>query len=346
MTGLENATVSLIVPCLNEERTITELLEAILAQTHPAHLMDVAIADGMSTDATRERVAAFAAAHPEIAIAVIDNPGAVIPVGLNRAIAATTGAYVVRLDAHCIPAADYVERCVAALAAGTGDVVGGRWDVRTKGEGVIARSIVAAVTHRVGIGDARYRYSDEAGEVETVPFGSWRRGTLVDVGGFDEALEANQDFELNHRIRRRGGRIWFDPQIRSVYYCRESLERLGRQYRRYGQWKVRMLRRDRENLASVRPRQVAPPALVASLLALGALAPVSSTARRLLAVEVVGYVGVLAVAGLGSARDRDDPPLVVGVPAAIATLHLTWGVGFLETLVRELGQSARNRATL
>ncbi len=336
---MEPSTVSIIIPALDEEATIDELLAALSAQTYPLDLIDVAIADGMSRDATRERIAAYAAAHPDLVIRVIDNPGAVIPVGLNRAIAAATGDLVLRLDAHCTPQPTYVERTVAALVAGKGDVVGGRWEVRTHAQTPIARSIVQAVTHPLGIGGARYRFSEREGEVETVPFGAWRRSLLIEVGGFDEALEANQDFELNHRIRLRGGRVWFDPTIRSTYYCRETLRRLGRQYRRYGVWKVRMLRRDRANLKSLRPRQVAPTILLASLVLLAIGAPFATPIALLLTLETGLYGGLLLAVGVRLALRNRDPVLVLGVPAAIATLHLTWAFGFWSELVR--ARSAR-----
>ena len=95
--------VSIIVPCYNEEKRIGFLLDAILAQTYPRPNMDVTIADGHSTDRTREVIAAFQRAHPDLRLQVVDNLVQSIPAALNCAINASSGEIIVRLDAHSGP---------------------------------------------------------------------------------------------------------------------------------------------------------------------------------------------------------------------------------------------------
>ncbi len=121
--------VSIIVPCYNEESTIRLLLDAIYSQTFPREAMEVVIADGMSADWTRERVAAFQQEHPDLSVRLVDNPRRIIPAALNCAIQAARGEFIVRLDAHSMPHKDYVERCIAALRDGRGDNVGGIWEI-------------------------------------------------------------------------------------------------------------------------------------------------------------------------------------------------------------------------
>ncbi len=324
--------VSLVVPCYNEQATIRLLLEAIYRQTYPRQSLEVVIADGQSVDGTRAQVAAFQQENPDLCIQLVDNPRRIIPAALNCAIQAAQGQVIVRLDAHCIPAEDYVQRCVDGLAAGLGDNVGGVWEIRPFSTGWQPRSIALAAAHPIGVGDARYRLNGKAGAVDTVPFGAFRRELFDRIGPFDERLLTNEDYEYNTRIRQSGGRVWYDPQIRSIYYARPDLGSLSRQYWRYGYWKQRMLRRYPETL---RWRQALPPLFVASLIVLLLLAPWWVVARLLLALEALGYILALLAGSTPLALRHKDLRLLLGVPAAISVMHFSWGAGFLWSAVSQ-----------
>ncbi len=323
-------TVSVIVPCYNEQATIGLLLDALYAQTYPRAQMEVIIADGRSTDGTREVIAAWQQAHPDLTVRVIDNPQRIIPAALNRALEAAQGEIIVRLDAHAVPAPDYVARSVAALRDGRGTNVGGVWEIRPGGKGWVARSIAVAAAHPLGVGDARYRYATQPAEVETVPFGAFYRALVDEIGPFDERLLANEDYEFNTRVREAGGTVWLDPHIKSAYFARPTLRALARQYWRYGYWKVQMLRRYPHTL---RWRQALPPLFVLTLLLLALASVVWAWPRVLLGLQVAGYVLALLAAGVHTAFKKRDWALAVGVPAAIAVMHLSWGAGFLWGLV-------------
>ncbi len=318
--------VSVIVPCYNEEATITLLLEALHGQTYPRERMEVVIADGLSEDRTRQRIADFVQAHPELRVRLVDNPRRVIPAALNRALQAAQGEVIVRLDAHAVPAADYVQRCVEALQAGRAENVGGVWEIIPGADTRMARAIARAAAHPLGVGDAYYRFADRPRYVDTVPFGAFFRTLIARVGPFDETLLTNEDYEFNTRIREAGGRVWLDPAIRSRYFARATLRDLARQYLRYGYWKARMARRYPHTL---RWRQWLPPLFVVALGMLALLAPFSALARGLLGLQVGGYAAVLLLAGGQAAVRARDPYLVVGLPLAIATMHLCWGAAFL-----------------
>ena len=324
-------TVSIIVPSHNEEKRIRFLLDAIFAQTYPRELLAVTIADGHSTDRTREVVAAFQQEHPDLQLRVVENNVRSIPAGLNQAIAASQGEIILRLDAHSGPHPEYVEKAVAALEAGKGENVGGVWEIRPGAETWIAKSIAVAAAHPLGVGDALYRHAKEAAVVDTVPFGAWRRSLTEKIGGFDESLLANEDYEFNARIRQQGGKIWLDPAIRSVYFARATLGALAKQYFRYGFWKLKMLRR---YPATLRWRQALPPLFVLSLAGAGLLALVWPVFAWLAGFELLGYFGILGLASLRLGWQRREAFLVVGVPVAITVMHFSWGVGFLWSVVQ------------
>jgi len=322
--------VSIIVPCYNEEATIRLLLKSIYAQSYPHHEIEVILADGMSTDQTRSEVAAFRKEFPDLLVKVVDNPKRIIPAALNFALEAAQGEFIIRLDGHSMPYPEYVERCVADLEGGKGDNVGGVWEIHPAGESWIARSIAAAAAHPFGVGDALYRFTDQAGTVDTVPFGAFRRSLFEEVGHFNENLLTNEDYEFNSRIRQRGGVVWLDPAIRSVYFARSDLGALAKQYWRYGYWKLRMLRRFPGTL---RWRQALPPLFVSGCLGLALLSSLWLTARWMLVIILILYFTLLVLSSLPVAYRQKDPRLLIGIPLAITTMHFFWGAGFLWSLI-------------
>ena len=322
--------VSIIVPCYNEQSTIRLLLDALCEQTYPRGEMEVIVADGLSTDGTREVIAAFQKDVPDLSVRVVENPNRYIPSGLNRAIEASRGEIIVRVDGHSKPYPDYVANCIAAHQAGRGDNVGGVWEIRPGAETWTANSIAVAAAHPLGVGDAMYRHAKHAAEVDTVPFGSFRRALVEQIGFFDESLLTNEDYEFNARVRKSGGKIWLDPSIRSVYFARSTLLELIRQYWRYGFWKWRMLRRYPDTL---RWRQALPPLFVFSLLTLAVLSIFIPFARILLAAELLIYLSIMILAGFHAALRQGKAHLILGLPLAIFAMHISWGSGFLWSIL-------------
>ena len=324
MTAIE---VSIIVPCYNEEHRIAGLLTAICSQTYPVNHMEVVIADGMSSDHTRNVVQEFAAQHPELPINLIDNPKRNIPSALNLAIKAAMGEYIVRLDAHSIPEDDYVEHCILQLKSEKAQNVGGVWLIHPGDDTPTAKAIAIAASHPLGVGGAQYRDAGaQAGYVDTVPFGSYQREYLLEIGLFDEMLLSNEDYELNTRIRNAGGKIYLDPAIRCVYFARSTLKALSKQYYRYGFWKARMLRRYPE---SIRWRQFLPPILVGGFIALILLSFFSLFFLLLLLLGAVAYPISLFMGILLMDKQKADLQTRILTTLAIMTMHWSWGAGFL-----------------
>lgn len=325
--------LSIIVPCYNEAHRIWALLEAIAKQTFPLDRLEIIIADGMSTDGTRSVIEAFARQHPQFEIRIVDNQERTIPAALNCAIQVSTGEIVIRLDAHSAPFPDYVDKCVHLLNLTGAANVGGVWLIEPSESGLVARGIASAAAHPLGAGGARYRTSGEAGEVETVPFGAFPREWLDRIGPFNEELLTNEDYEYNVRIRNAGGKVWFDPSIRSVYFARGSYDRLAKQYARYGYWKAKMLQDYPETL---RWRQALPPLFILLFLLLLILSIFWIPARWLLGVQLVAYLLITILGGISESVRRRDLSLMLGFPPALWIMHFTWGSALIWSSLEDL----------
>lgn len=309
------ATVSIVIPVYNEAAAIGECLERVLSQTVSAS--QVIVADGGSTDDTVEIVRMFAASHH--ALVLIPNEARIQAAGLNEALKRATGDVLVRVDARSFLAPDYVERCLAALDEHGADVAGGRMMARPA-PGLAPRAIALANGAWWGAGPAQFHHSSRSGFVDTVYLGAFRRERVEEVDGWSEVVGVNEDAELNHRIRARGGRIWYDAAIAVAYEPRTTLSTVRRQYGRYGWSRAATAKR---HPRSVRLRQVVPAALPPLLLAATlARGPTATAARGAL----IGHVAVV----LAGASSRRGETLGVRAVAAIAaaTMHWSWAFGF------------------
>ncbi|MDF1597154.1 MAG: glycosyltransferase family 2 protein [Acidimicrobiia bacterium] len=310
--------VSIVMPARNERGSIAASIRSALDQEYEG-VLEVVVADGSSVDGTRELLDELAAADDRLR--VVSNPDGNTPAGLNKAILASRGEIVVRLDAHAVLPDGYVQRAVETLTTTGADNVGGIQDAH--GETTLQRAIAMAMSSPLGVGDARFRYGGTAGPADTVYLGVFRRQSLEKIGFFDERLLRNQDYELNYRIRRAGGLVYFDPELKIRYTPRGTLGGLWRQYYQYGQGKRRMLR---THPAAIRWRQLAPPALIAGLAVSVVLA---ATPWRPLALVVPAlYVSFIVGGSLWSSlKHRVAATLLL--PVVLPTMHLAWGLGFL-----------------
>lgn len=261
----QRPSVSVIVPCRNEVRFIAGCLESIQRSNYPADRWEVIVADGLSDDGTREVVTRFC--QKDTRLRMVDNPERITPVALNRAIEAARGDVIVRLDAHAEMASDYIAACVAALEATGAANAGGVRIELPQDPGLFAEAIVAALTSRFGVGNARYRLgASEPGWVDTVFGGCWRREVFERIGKFNPRLVRSQDIEFNQRVRRAGGGIWMTPDAVTYYYTRSRLGLFLRHNWINGIWSV--LPFAYSDVIPVRLRHLTPLALVLSTLVL------------------------------------------------------------------------------
>jgi succinoglycan biosynthesis protein ExoA len=319
--------VSLIMAVRNEHMRIEPCLRAILEQDYPHHRMEVVIADGMSTDHTKEAIATIASGS-DIPVEVLDNPKFIVSPGLNHAIARARGEIIVRIDGHTVIAADYVRQCVAALQRTGADNVGGRMD--PVGETRFGKAVALATTSPFGVGGGRFHYSQKEEWVDTVYLGCWRRSVFEKTGLFDEEQVRNQDDEFNYRLREHGGKISLCPSIKSVYYNRATPGSLWSQYQQYGEWKVRVLQK---HPGQMQPRQFVPPIFVLALVALTVLAPFWRIALPFWALVLGSYLIANSAASMIASRGGNRR-LLPSLMVVFAILHLSYGFGFLRGLVR------------
>ena len=317
--AVDTAFVSVVLPVFNEERHIEACLDSVLAQDYPPDRYEVIVADGGSTDRTRDIVGAIAQRDPRVRL--VDNPGRMQAAGLNRAIGASRGEVIARQDGHAEWAPDHLSRSVALLLSTRADNVGGRQDAI--GDGPSGRAIARAMSSPFGVGGARFRYSEREAEMPTVFLGTFRRSAFERVGLFDEAYPPHEDYELNERIRATGGRIVFSPEIRTRYHVRSGFRALGRQYYRYGRGKVRVAR---ASPGVIRPYHLVAPALVAALPVMAAMV-VTGRGRRLALAGAGAYAAACILAGQQAGRG-ESLEVRGRIPAAFAVMHLAWGAGF------------------
>lgn len=226
--------VSIVIPMRNEEKYIAACLQSILANNFPQDQYEVLVVDGASTDRSRQLAERLA---PQFnCLRIIDNPRGIVPTGLNAAIRASRGKYIVRMDAHTQYPADYIASCVRELDRGVADVVGGRLITNPGADTLTAKAIALMTQHRFGVGNSAFRVDSEAREVDTVPFGAFRRDVFERVGLFRECLVRHQDFEMNARIRAAGGKILLNPSIRPTYYNVPTFKKFMRQAYLNGVW--------------------------------------------------------------------------------------------------------------
>ena len=307
--------VSVVMPVRDGARHLPASVAAVLAQDYPGPL-EVVLAVGPSSDGTEQVAAALE--RDDERVVVVPNPSGTTPAALNRAIARASGEVVARIDAHAEVPPGYLTTAVEVLGETGAANVGGVQ--RAEGTAPMQRAVAAAMSSRFGTGDARFHYGGEAGPVDTVYLGVFRGDVLRELGGFDEELIRNQDYELNIRIRARGDTVWFDPRLEVVYRPRSTLRSLASQYWQYGRWKRVTLRR---HPGFLRWRQLVPPVtLVANLIGLAAapLVPWS------LVVPGTYLAGVVAASVLAWER---DPALLVRLPAVFVTMHHCWAAGLL-----------------
>lgn len=325
--------VSLVLCVLNEERHIASAVADALAQDHPGEL-ELVVALGPSKDRTDEIVTSIAAADPRVRAVRNPSPVGATPSGLNAAVAASRFPVVVRVDGHAHLPPDYVRLAVETLRRTGADNVGGV--MAAEGVTDFEKAVAAAMTSPFGVGGASFHTGGQEGPADTVYLGAFRRSALMRVGGYDDHFLRAQDWEMNLRIRRTGGLVWFQPAMRVSYRPRRNVRSLARQYFHYGRWR-RVVMRTHPGTANA--RYLTPPAVLVAVVAGAALGAVWWPAL----LVPGGYLAGVSVAGAALGRGLPWRSRLA-LPLVLATMHLSWGWGFVSSPRRLARPAAASQA--
>lgn len=319
--------VSILLPVRNEVPYILRCLQAVSEQDYPLKLVEILVADGMSDDGTFELLQDWAKQSANRY--VFQNPGKIVPTGLNILIPKTRGDVVIRVDGHCVIAPDYVSNCVRHLQQDGVDGVGG--PMRSIGEDLISGVTALAMSSKFGVGNSSFR--TETGQTklaDTVPFPAYTRAIIEKVGLYDEEMFRNEDDEYNNRIRNAGGKILLAEDVRSEYYSRGSLKKLWKQYFQYGFWKVRVLQKHPRQMSL---RQFVPLAFVLALILTFLLSLMFPWGWKVLLALLAVYLLANLSASVMAASGQGFKKLIL-LPLAFAIIHLSYGLGFLGGLFK------------
>ena len=328
--------VTIAIPMLNELGAIEACLDSFAAQDYPHSLLDVLVIDGGSTDGSRRYVEQRALEEPWVR--VIDNRVGSAAAAFNLGASEGRGEVVCLFSSHGVPATDYVSRSVKVLHE-TG-VVGVCGKYHHIGKTPVSSAIGAAMVSPFGMASS-HRMADTRQKVDTISHPAYIRQGLLEVGGFDESLARNSDYEINIRLRQAGHELVFDPSIESIYRPRPGLKALGKQFWHYGRWKARV--------AQLHPGHVKPRHMAAPLLAIGAvLTPAAFVANRFTRlIAGSAWLAYLVGCGLATAKAAKSAqsqaaesggakPSIRALFGAFPTMHLSWGAGFVTSLVEDL----------
>ena len=318
--------VSILIPVYNEKAYIDRCLQAVLTQDYPADLIEVWIADGLSADGTREIIADYMNQYSNFFL--VDNPGRIVPTGLNLLIPKAKGDIIIRVDGHTSIAPDYVRQCVLVSTASGAENVGGR--MTAMGSNVFGKAVAAATSVPFGIGNARFHYSEKEEYVDSVYLGAWPIHVFKKIGLFDEELVRDQDDEFNYRLRASGGRILLSPKINSYYTVRSSPLLLWKQYFQYGFWKVRVLQKHPHQMSL---RQFIPLGFVLALILTLFLSFLVPWGWKGLSVLLAAYLLANLSASIRTASGQGFKTFLL-LPLAFAIIHLGYGLGFFVGLFK------------
>ena len=307
--------ISVILPVLNEAPHLDESVSAILSQDYQG-IFEVILALGPSQDRTNEIANALAVRDNRVKL--VSNPTGKTAAGLNLAIASSQSPVIIRVDGHAKIPNNYFSMAIKILRE-TGAVnVGGV--MAAEGISQFEKAVARAMRSPLGVGASRFHTGGDAGEVDTVYLGAFRREAIVAAGGFDERYTRAQDWELNHRLRKNGGKIFFDPRLQVTYRPRPNLLKLAKQYFQYGTWR-RVV--SRSHSGTINLRYLAPPfALVGTLVSLicGLLF------HPIFYFPAAVYGGFVLLSSLLIAKSVSE---YFSLLAIIPTMHFAWGAGFI-----------------
>jgi glycosyltransferase involved in cell wall biosynthesis len=319
------STVSIVIPCRNEEKFIGKCLDSVIASDFPKNNLEVLVVDGMSNDGTRELIIRYSQKYPFIKL--LNNNRKITPVAMNVGIKESIGNYIIILSSHSKIDKNFLRTNIENIKKSTVGCVGGILVTHPANNAHLSKTIAMALSHPFGVGNSYFRIGlKEPRYVDTVPFGCYKREVFDNIGLFDEDLVRNQDDELNLRLIKTGGKILLIPDIVSFYHARDSLSKLWKMYYQYGYFKPLVVQKIGTVLTW---RQLIPTFFVSSLVTSGILSLIIQPIILVFFLIISLYLLANVTFSFSLAKNK-GLKFFVTLPIVFATLHLSYGTGYLK----------------
>jgi glycosyltransferase involved in cell wall biosynthesis len=285
----------------------------------------------MSTDATRKIIQSATEKYKNMYM--IDNIHRVVPYALNIGIEKAQGDIIVRIDAHAAFPSNYVSTLVKYLnCLPNAQNVGAPCVTQTLGTTHKAKAIMAVLSNKWGVGNSTFRLGvEEVQIVDTVPFGCWKKDTLVNIGMFNTNLIRNQDIELNKRLAKAGGNIYLVPNTHCIYYARETYQSLAKNNFGNGKWNILTVFYTKQ-LSSLSIRHFIPLLFVLSLIIPTILSLVFAPLIIISLLSLFAYVCLLGLISLKLCVNKRLNFFYL--LTSFLVLHLSYGWGSLIGLIK------------
>ena len=321
--------ISIIIPCRNEEKYIAGCLDSVISNDYPKDYMEVFVVDGKSNDNTQEIVNEYSRKYEFIHLLI--NEKKIVPYAMNLGIKKSTGDYIIRLDAHGVFPSNYFSELVLWSKKLNADNIGALWTTDVKNKNPKTNAIKKVLSNKFGVGDSLFRIGiNKVTEVDTVPFGCYKKEVFEKVGLYDERLERDQDIELNKRLKKNGGRIFLLPDISSTYYARETFSGIAKNNYRTGLWNILTVYFTKR-LGSLSLRHFIPLIFLLSLIIPLIIAfwfPLISL------IALISFISYLIVLLKVSSQINDKTSSLIFILFGFLTLHFSYGFGSLVGIFR------------
>ena len=315
--------ISVLIPTLNEERYIEDCLMSLLLNDYPRTSIEILVIDGCSSDSTVERVKNLQLQFDNLRI--LENRKVIQAAALNIGLQVARGDIVLRADAHALYHKEYIGNCVQLLLSSCASNVGGKQIAH--GTNSFSRAVAYSLSSFVGVGDAAKRSRDQSYLVDSVSFGAWWRNELIELGGFNENWVANEDYECNYRLRLKGGKILYSPNIKFTYFPRDNIRSLAHQYYRNGFWRSKTVTTYPK---SMRLRQAVPPILLICLLISLSILPIAP----IYGIVLPGLYSLVLTLATLKALVGERQAFTFYLPIVYLTMHSSFAIGFLRGLAK------------
>jgi glycosyltransferase involved in cell wall biosynthesis len=321
--------ISIIIPCRNEKKYIIEFLESVLNNDYPKDFLEIFIVDGKSEDGTLEIVSDFIKDYSFITLLI--NEEKTVPYALNQAVSKCTGEYIIRLDVHSKIPENYFSKLVSSAISTGADNIGTICITDVKNKNPKSLAIRKVLSNKFGVGDSHFRIGiKSAREVDTVPFGCYKKNVFEKFGLFNVHLTRNQDIELNKRIKKAGGKVILLPDPYSIYYSREDFAGVAKNNFSTGLWNILAIYLTK-NFNSISIRHFIPLIFILSLIVPTVFITVNSFFGLISLTSLFSYaILILSV----SFSINDQTTKLYNLISAFIVIHFAYGFGSLVGLFR------------